>query len=352
MNISTTDALGLYTKMVVDAYKERIKPDLFLASFFPGARPTSALSLSIAVMRGSEKIAVDVTRGTDGNRNTFSKSTEKIFIPPYYREYFDHTSLDHYDMLFRANSISEGMFGEVVLDTTEKMDMLVDKIKRSHEKQRGEILNTGVMTFHDGTGQIDFKRKAGSLVDPGAGNYWADNEDLFAQFTAAGRWLRKNGKVSTYRLQAIMGEDAATAFQANTVLLARQNFYNMKLDSINPPQRTAQGGNYVGTITAGEFTVDLFTYTDYYEDPDNGDALTPYIDPKMVIVMPQNPHFRTGFAGVPQLLEPGQAPTVAEFHFTEYVDEKKRTKEYHVESASMPIPTAIDQIYTFRAVAA
>lgn len=351
MNISTTDALGLYTKMVIDAYKEKIKPDLFLASFFPAARPTSALELSIAVVRGSEKIAIDVTRGTDGNRNTFSHSTEKIFIPPYYREYFDITSLDHYDVLFRGATIGESLFGEVVLDTAEKMDMLVDKIKRSHERQRGEILNTGVMTYNDGVGEIDFKRKAGSMVDPGAGNYWANNVDLFAQFTAAGRWLRKNGKVSTYRLQAIMGEEAATKFMSNTVLLARQNFFNMKLDSINPPQRTAQGGNYVGTISAGEFTVDLFTYTDYYEDPDNSNVLTPYIDPKFVIVMPQNPQFKTGFAGVPQLVEPGQAPIAAEFFFTEYVDQKKRTKEYHVESASMPVPTAIDQIYTFRAVA-
>lgn len=351
MNIATTDALGLYTKVVVDAYKERIKPDLFLASFFPAARPTSALELSIAIVRGSEKIAIDVTRGTDGNRNTFSHSTEKIFIPPYYREYFDHTSLDHYDILFRSATITDSLFQEVVLDTTEKMDMLVDKIRRSHEKQRGEILNTGVMTFVDGTGQIDFKRKAASMVDPGAGNYWANNVNLFAQFTAAGRWLRKNGKVSTYRLQAILGEQAATALYANTVFLNRQNLFNLKLDSVNPPQRTAQGGNYIGTLTADEFTIDLFTYTDYYEDPDNSNVLTPYIDPKFVIVMPMNPQFKTGYAGVPQLLEPGQAPTAAEFHFTEYVDQKKRTKEYHVESASMPIPTAIDQIYTFRAVA-
>jgi len=323
-----------------------------LESFFPAVPPSPTLELAIGVVRGSEKIAVDVTRGTDGNRNTFSKSTEKIFIPPYYREYFDHTSLDFYDILFGAVSISDRMFSQIVLSSSEKMQMLVDKIRRSYEKQRGEILDTGVMTFKDGTGQIDFKRKAGSIVDPGAGNYWANNVDLFAQLTAAGRWLRQNGKVSTYRLQAILGQEAASDLFANTVFLARQNNFNMKLDSINPPQRTAQGGNYIGTVTADEFTVDLFTYTDYYEDPDNGNALTPYLDPKLVRVMPERPQFKMAYAAVPQLLEPGQPPITGDYVFTEYVDEKRRTREYHVESAGMPIPTAIDQIYTFRAKAA
>lgn len=348
MNIQTTDAMGLYTQMVIDAYKEETTAPKFLASFFPAAPPTSALEIGIAVRRGSKKIAVDVTRGTDGNRNTFSKVTQKLFIPPYFREYFDQTSLDHYDRLNQASTVDDGIFAQFVMDSAEKMRELVNKIDRTYEKYRADILTTGILTFSQGTGQIDFKRKAGSLVDlTSAGGYWATNSNLFAQLQAGAEWLRVNGKVATYRFAAILGETAIAHMFANTVFLARQNFFNMKLDTVAPPQQRAEGGVYHGTLTAGPYLVDIWSYPEVYEDA-NGTS-TPYIDPKYGILLPANPHFRMAFAGIPGL--PGVTPLVGDFIFSEYIDEKKRTREYHVESAGMPVPTAIDQIYTFKAVA-
>jgi hypothetical protein len=68
MDISVTDARGLFTKMLIDVYQERIKPTAFLRSFFPSeTSPTK--EVAIEVERGFEKIAVDVFRGTEGNRN-------------------------------------------------------------------------------------------------------------------------------------------------------------------------------------------------------------------------------------------------------------------------------------------
>ena len=43
----------------------------FLRSFFP-VKTTASKYVSIEVQRGTEYAAVDVLRGTDGNRNTFS----------------------------------------------------------------------------------------------------------------------------------------------------------------------------------------------------------------------------------------------------------------------------------------
>lgn len=348
MNIQTTDAFGIYTKMVVDAYKEETSAPKFLASFFPAAPPTSALEIGIAVRRGSKKIAVDVVRGTDGNRNTFSRTTEKLFIPPYFREYFDITSLDHYDRINQVSTVDDSIFAQFVMDSAEKYRELVNKIDRTYEKYRADVLTTGILEFTQGAGQIDFKRKAGSKVDlNGAGGYWATNNDLYAQFAAGAEWLRANGKVTDFRFTVILGGLAMTALKKNTVFLANQNLFNLKLDNIQTPQARAAGGVFHGTLTAGAYMFDLWTYPETYEDA--AGVQQPYIDEKYGIMLPQNPHFRMAFAGVPQL--PGSQPLVGDFIFTEYVDEKRRTREYHVESAGMPVPTAIDQVYTFKAVA-
>ena len=106
MNISTTDARALFTKMLVDVYRERTTPTSFLRSFFK-VKEGRTKEVSIEVQRGTEMIAVDVERGTEGNRNKFSKSTEKIFVPPYYREYFDATDLDLYDRMFGTGEIEK-----------------------------------------------------------------------------------------------------------------------------------------------------------------------------------------------------------------------------------------------------
>jgi hypothetical protein len=349
MTIQTTDAFGLYTQKVIDAYKEETSTSKFLASFFPALPPTSALEIGIAVRRGSKKIAVDVVRGTDGNRNTFGRMTQKLFIPPYFREYFDQTSLDHYEKMNSVSSVDIGVFAQFVMDSAEKMRELVNKIDRTYEKYRADILQTGILTFSAGAGQIDFKRKAGSLVDlTSSGGYWATNNDLYAQLQAGAEWLRTNGKVNDFRFSVILGATAMTHLKKNTVFLANQNLFNLRLDNIQTPQARAEGGVFHGTLTAGAYMFDLWTYPEQYED--DAGVSHPYIDAKYGIMLPQNPHFRMAFAGVPQLVGSGQ-PLVGDYIFTEYVDEKKRTREYHVESAGMPVPTAIDQIYTFKAVA-
>ncbi|MCK4522449.1 MAG: hypothetical protein KAU20_07790, partial [Nanoarchaeota archaeon] len=80
------DARNVFTKMLVAVYKEKTSPTSFLRSFFP-VTTTMSKEIAIQVQRGTEFVAVDVERGTNGNRNTFNTSTEKIFVPPFYWEY-------------------------------------------------------------------------------------------------------------------------------------------------------------------------------------------------------------------------------------------------------------------------
>lgn len=346
MNIQTSDALGLFRKNLIAVYQSKIQPSKFLGSFFK-ENISDGLEVSIGVERDSEKIAVDVVRGTDGNRNIFSNTTEKIFIPPYYREYFDITNLDFYDRLWKASSISDTAFAQLVYSGARKMEALQAKIDRTYELQRAQILQTGVLLYDQG--MIDFKRKAASLVDPGAGNYFAGaSVNPFAMFEAGATFLRTQGKAGGAVINAIMGSQAFTDLMNNAAFKERQNYFSMKLDNVHPPQRDSQGAVLMGSVSAGSYQINIWTYPQYY---DLAGVSTPYIDPKKVIMIPENPDFVMAYAATPQLLEPGQAPETGAFIFTEFTDEKRRTREYHVESAGMPIPVAIDQIYTFKAVA-
>lgn len=346
--IATSDAQGLFTKAMVAAYKERIKPTNFLRSLFPD-RVKSTLELSIQVQRGKEKIAVDVTRGTDGNRNQWTRSTEKIFVPPYFREYFDSTQLALYDRLYGATEIDDRVFADFINDVVDHQLELQEKIERRYELNCAQVLLDGIVQLQQGI-NIDFKRQAGSLVDEGAGQYFADNIDVFAKFEAAGNWMRQKGKSGDAIFNAILGSTAMTNLLANTKFTARQNLFNMALDQVQGPVRDSNAGTaFHGIITAGPYKFQLWTYPQFYDDATG--TSTSYIDPKKVVCIPSKPNFVFGFGAVPQLIKPGVPPQVGSFIFSDYIDEKKKTHEYHVESAGVPIPVAVDQIYTFKAVA-
>lgn len=348
MNISTRDAVGLYTKKLLAVYRDSLAPTKFISSFFKPDE-SDTLEVSIMVQRDTEKIAVDVVRGSDGNRNTFSNTTEKIFIPPYFNEYWDVTSLDFYDRLWQASEISSTMFAKLVKNGVAKTQSLVNKIERTYELQRIQVLETGIVTFTQGpVASIDFKRKAASLVNNGT-YYFAANNDYTLPFIEAGDFLRSVGKYNGGVLNAIFGKTAIADLMKNTTFTQRQNLFNLKLDSITPPQRNSEGGILLGYIIAGPYIVNIWTYPQFYDN--SAGVSTQYINPKKVIVIPESPNFIMSYAAVPQLLEPGEPIKKGAYLFSEFTDQKRKTREYHTESAGVPIPVAVDQIYTFQAVA-
>lgn len=345
-NISTTDAQGLFTKMLIDVYKEKSIPTAFLRSFFPSVE-TPTLELSIEVQRGFEKIAVDVQRGTDGNRNQFTKSSEKIFIPPYFREWFDATQLQLYDRLYGATEINDAMFAAFLNDVADHLMELQAKIERSYEVQCSEVLTSGIVTLKNGI-NIDFKRKAASLVDEGAGQYFANAINPFDKLEAGCTFLRQVGKAGGSVFNALMGTQALKDLLGNTIFLQRQNLFNMALDVVTAPQMGETGATYHGTLTCGSYKVQLWAYPQFY---DLASVSTPYLDDKKVILIPITPKFKLGFAAVPQLITPNTPPRKGAFIFNDYIDKRGKAHIFDIESAGVAIPVAVDQIYTFKAVA-
>jgi hypothetical protein len=351
MAITASDYRARFTKALIDVYQERIRPTSFLRQFFPAVTEPTRL-ISIEVERMGEKVAVDVVRGTEGNRNRFSKSTEKIFEPPIYREYFDVTEEDLYDrVLGSQGNANAPLFAALLNRVSDRLGLLQDKIERAIELQCSQVLIDGIITtkYQD---NIDFKRRAESIVDlTSSGGYWATNNDLFVQLEAGCDFMRQYGKSGDGIFNVILG---ATAFQHmlnNTKFQARQDLVSMSLDSVIQPVRGATGAVFHGTLSVGSYKLQIWTYPQFYEDPNNSNTLTPYIDNKKGVIIPVMPRFKTAFAAVPQLVgEPGQLPTQGQYVIGEFIDTRKATHEFDIQSAPLAIPIAVDQMYTFKAV--
>lgn len=343
--------------MLVDVYQERIQPTDFLQTFFPlDVVPTK--EFAIEVERMGEKVAIDVVRGTEGNRNTFSRSTEKIFEPPYFREYFDLTELALYDRVMGSQTnVNTQLFTQLLNSGADRLEQLVNKIKRAKEIMCAQVLTTGIVTFKYGIAtSIDFKRKSASSVDLGGGNYFANNVDPFAVLEKGCLFMRQVGRSGDAVFNALCGSQALQDLIKNTVFTSRQNLFHMSLDTVVAPERTPQGAGatYHGTLTCGSFKVQLWAYPQFY-DFDNGDGTytsTPYIDPKQIIMIPAKPRFKMVHCAVPQLIgKPGQMPVQGEYVMQEFLDERRAKHIMDVQSAPCPVPTAVDTIYNVKVVA-
>jgi hypothetical protein len=350
--ISTQDARGLYTKMLVSVYSERKKPTSFLRSFFR-TEETDTKEVSIEVQRGTEKIAVDVERGTIGNRNSFNRSTEKIFVPPYYREYFDVTELDLYDRLFNDTEIDAKVLAKFIRTVADKLRLLQDKIERSIEKQCAEVFETGIVVLASGDVNINFGRKAASLVDSGTGEYWADSGvDPYAQIETDIKFIREQGMSEGSVFNLILGATAISDLYDNTKFKARQNLFNLKLDAVAPPQAQSVGGTLHGEMSVGPYRVRLWTYEGYYKN--SAGTVVPYVNPKKYFLVSETPEFVLAFAAVPQLLQLGTGNSIAikkgAFIFGDYIDERQTTHVFDVKSAPIAIPVSIDQMVTRQVV--
>lgn len=345
--IPVSDARGLFTKTLIDVYRERINPKLFLGSFFDVKESTSK-NVSIQVQRGREKVAVDVYRHSSGSRLKTTRSSEKIWTPPYYHPYIVCNEHELYDVAIGAQT--PDMFIRLAEELADEVVTMRDTINRSYELQRSQVFDTGVVELKSGA-NIDFKRKAASLVDKGGGNYWATGTvDPYADMETACQFLRKEGKATGGVFNAILGSEALSDFLSNTIVKERADIRRITLDDLQMPQVNAEGGVYHGQVSAGSYKVNIWTYEEYYEDADGN--LTPYIDPKKMVMLPLAPRFTMAFAGVPQLLTDGNTvPQKGAFLLQEFIDERAQAHEMHLKSAGLAVPVAVDQIHTTQVVA-
>jgi hypothetical protein len=355
--IPIQDARSVFTSTLVARWNEltELAPKNFLRSFFT-KKTTSSKEVSIEVMRGTEKIAVDVLRGTNGNRNSFSTFTEKKFIPPFYNEYFDATELDRYDLLFGANANGVGapIITGMIDQALEKLNILRYKIERAYELQCAQVFESGIVQLNSGV-NIDYKRKAGSMDLKAADQYWKlTTIDPRIDFIAGGDFLRQTGKSGVGEFNAILGSAALAALLGNPFIV-NALVKDVKLIDLNMPQKNAMGGVFHGRLSAGPYIINLWSYPEVYDN--SAGVSTAYIDTNYMYLLPvSGAQFILSFAGVPAIIRDVRNAEFPEFigqiesdyWINNYIDPYGKKHVFEILSAGLAIPVSVDRIYTMK----
>jgi hypothetical protein len=353
--IPVQDARNVFTKQLIATWNEfsDLAPKSFLRSFFTKKTSTTK-EVSIEVMRGTEKIAVDVLRGTNGNRNSFSKFSEKIFVPPFFNEYFDATELDKYDLIFGANAVNvaASVVTSAIVDAVERLSALRYKIERAYELQASQIFESGIVQLINGD-NIDYKRKAASMIVKDADAYWTiASIDPRNDLVNGANFLRQIGRANDGIFNVIFGQAALTAFFANPKL-NEYNISNITLVELKIPQANAEGGIFHGRISHGGYIFNLWSYPEYYDN--SLGVSTPYINTNQVYVLPASSgKFVMSFGSIPAIIRdirnaefPEMITQVeSDFVINNYIDPVGKKHVFETLSAGLAIPVSVDRIYS------
>jgi hypothetical protein len=134
----------------------------------------------------------------------------------------------------------------------------------------------------------------------------------------------------------------------NDKFLQRNDLINLKLDAVREPQRNSVGGALHGSLTAGSYQVNIWTYEEFYDNASS--VSTPYVAEENVILLPEAPKFILSYAAVPQLIGQGAAPKKGAYLVGDYIDQRNTAHVFDIKSAGVAVPVAVDQIYTLKPV--
>lgn len=355
MAISIIQHRAAITKKVIASVQEIKGVKSGFANFFP-SETTPSRQVAIEVERGSDLIAVDVQIFGDGNLNKSSKSTEKIFVPPYFQEGYNFSQEAIYDVTFGAGqSPSKAAAGSMVRKARTEMKKNKDKILRAILKQQADVLQTGVVKVKNGD-SIDFKRKAASMVALGAGVRWNEaGSDPLADLQKGGLFIREEGNSSSTAFNVVMGGDAFAAFMNNEKIKEQAEWINIRRENIGMPQfDNVTGMTFQGQMGTNDYRINIWTYSEKYTTVVGG-APNYYLDPKNVVMLPDDFQGKTVFGAVPGMIGSGEnaMPTAieADFYTYSYVDRRKKAKMFEISSAPLVVPFTIDRIYSLTVLA-
>jgi hypothetical protein len=317
--------------------------------------------ISIAVKRYGEFIAVDVHSRSEGVYRKFSKHTEKMIEPPKFKQYILFNDHQIYDNLLTeissAGVLNEFNFNQFMANKATEIEALIDEFDRAIEKMCADAILSGIITLVNNE-NIDFKRKAASIVDLNvSSSYWtANNSNPYTDIENGCNFIRTVGKAATGSFNMIMGTQAKNALFNNAKFLAEQNLFNKKTDDILSPAMQAEGYLTHGTLTAGDYKVNIITYPQTYDIGDDNGNITqskPYMDPKAIVLLPNmvDLGFYRPSCLVPQVIENGTIPQNGPYLIQNFVSQEEATDKVVVQMATIPVPVAIDRIFTAKVVA-
>jgi hypothetical protein len=352
MSIHLEQHRNPFTQTVIAIYKENAPVGSHFSSMFEPV-PTESKYVSIEVERGTEKIAVDVNRLGGGNRNTFSKSTEKIFLPPMYDEFFDATGLDVYDKMVNSPRNAK-LTGSTAVGVAKKLLELQKKVRRAEELQAAQVMETGIVVLKNGD-NIDYKRKATSKVDAGgAGGYWTvTTTDIETQLKNIGNFFRTEGKSNVNTIDMTLSGAGYIALKKSDYFKTDANYNNVQLNDIRKPEKRPSGVVYNGQISAGSYIFNIWVYDETYED--NAGATQRYMAENQAAFSPvSGVEFNAAYGGLPTVINdparvefPKYISNVASrFMIYNEISQNRTSHLFGIRSAPLYVPVTVDRIYT------
>lgn len=360
MAISIQNHSQLIASKIVGKFKEDIPVRAGFSGFFP-RETTPTLHVDIQVERDNDLIATDVVRFTQGNKNKRTKSTEKKFEPPFFKLEYDFSRDEVY-----MNTVAHGVMTSPNVNQAIAQNALREvrnnrkKVERAIRKQQAEVLQTGIVVLESGD-NIDYKRKAASIVDLTTGSYWNQaSTDPLDDMKNGMKFLREEGNSYGSSVNLFMRDAGLTALlnNENPALAKALDSRRMERANIVMPQfDNASGMAFHGQVAAGDFTINLWTYNEKYTDASGNTKY--YLEEENAVMLPSDFEGKTIFGGLPYMRQTsigGQSikvPAVmaSEFLIRGWDDEATISSTLELTSAPLVVPFTIDKIYTMQILA-
>jgi len=346
------------TVKMLDLYRQQTSTPRFLQGFFtsPARNFHNTEDVEIDILREDEDVAVTVADITaDGRLNEATRLTNKRFTPPVFKEAGPINAYrlikrsagqDPYqDPDYQANAMAASM------DVTRRC---AEKIRRTVELMAAQVLQTGTLDLIDNSGattfQMNFSPKTthfpNSTVDWATSATCTPIDDLEALADV----ILTNGRSEVENV--ILGRDALAGFRDSTQVqtLADNRRYNLLM--LDPPTMRGTGGKYHGTVAAGQYRMNIWSYTGRYKHPQTG-VITPYVDPDSAILIAPG-RLDLTWGGIPKIgavdsralpFMPNRVASTAggiDLHQTAWVEKDNSGLTVQVASRPLTIPTAID----------
>jgi hypothetical protein len=259
-------------------------------------------TVGIDVVRSGEDVSVVIEDLSTGYRmNSTDVYTNKEFKPPVHKEAI---ALNSADMLKRSAGenpfASADLRGRVISRLFAGMVKVEAKIRRAMELQASQILQTGILTLVDSSGNavytLDFKPKGTHF--PNAALIWSNPaSDKIADLRALGSVIRADGLTNPD--QIIMGEGSWEEFIKDAAVQKRFDIRRMEIGTI-APMAMVDGGEYRGTVEIGNYKYDVWTYGARFKHPATG-VSTPYIANDKVVMRASTGRLDATFGAVPNI---------------------------------------------------
>jgi len=297
------------TTRMLRMYEQTAEPAGFFASLFQSPRENfyNSEGVEIDIMRDDEDVAIVVTDLSTGYRiNSADIYTNKRYIPPIFKEGFSLTGYDQIKRQPGQDPFQDPQYQvNMMAGFMRELRKVEKKIRRAVELQASQVMQTGVVTLTDASGNalytLSFQPKATHF--PTANVAWdaGATATIAADLESLMDVIRDDGKSDPR--PSLWGLDAYQAALGNADFLAIFDSRRANQGEIVPMQERANGAKYRGTIDLGNYPLDIFTYNGKYKHPQTG-TLTPYMDPAKVCIWVEDTRLDGTWGNVPFAVPP------------------------------------------------